>query len=139
MKKSFMMSPQIQSWPKIYDFLCEYFYTQNLNKSDVFKLAVSCEEIFANIIHHSRMPDSKNVKIILDYEPNLKVATITFEYGGIEFNVEEACFGEFVKLDSTGEPGGMGLFILKKFADKIKYFYSDSEKKNILIITRKIA
>lgn len=138
MSKNLTIPATIQNWPKIYDFLYEYFFNEGLHSREIQKLIVSCEEIFTNIVHHSGIQKSGDVEIAARYDALDKFAVLTFVYGGMQFDVAKACSAELAKCDSLDKFGGMGLLMLKKFTDDIKYSYSNSAKKSTLVISRKI-
>lgn len=137
MSKKLIISATIQNWSKIYDFLRNYFLNEGLHSRETRKLIVSCEEIFTNIVYHSGIQRSGDVKIAVQYDPLNKFAVLTFEYGGVQFDIAKACSAKLAKCDSLDKFGGMGLLILKKFTDDIKYSYSN--EKSTLVISKKIA
>lgn len=138
MPKNLTIPAAIQNWPKVYDFLYEYFFNKSLHSKEIQKLIISCEEIFANVIHHSGIQKSENVEIAAQYDSLDKSAVLTFVYGGMRFDVAKACSAKLAKRDSLDKFGGMGLLMLKKFTDNIKYSYSNSTRKSTLVISKKI-
>lgn len=138
MSKNLTILATIKNWPKIYDFLYEYFFNEGLQSREIQKLIVSCEEIFTNIVCHSGIQKFGEVEISAQYDALNKSAVLTFMYGGIQFDVAKACSAKLGKCDNLDKFGGLGLLILKKFTDDIKYSYSNYAKKNTLVISKKI-
>ena len=98
-------------------------------------MLVSAEEIFSNIIHHSRINIGDEIEIHIDYDCSNRVMTLNFKYEGIEFNPSEADIPDVNMSFDKRSPGGLGLLIVKRFTDSITYKRSCG--KNILEISKK--
>ena len=136
MPKNLIITADIQNWNKIYEFITNYFKKSNLSKKNRFEIIVSSEEIFSNILHHSRTAVNDEIVVSVDFEPIAKMASVVFKYGGIEFNPLKISLPDVSVSLSKRKMGGLGLLIVKNFTDDILYTYSDG--RNILKISKKI-
>lgn len=136
MPKKLIITADIQNWNKIYEFITNYFKKSNLSKKNRFEIIVSSEEIFSNILHHSRTAVNDEIVVSVDFEPIAKMASVVFKYGGIEFNPLKISLPDVSVSLGKRKIGGLGLLIVKNFTDDILYTYSDG--RNILKISKKI-
>ncbi len=136
MSKSLIITAEVKNWDKIYAFITNYFKKSNLSKKNIFAIVISSEEIFSNILHHSCATTDDKIIISADCNPLEKTASVVFKYGGIEFNPLKTDLPDVSTPPSERKLGGLGLLILKNFADNIAYTYLDG--KNILKISKKI-
>lgn len=136
MPKNLIITADIQNWNKIYEFITNYFKKSNLSKKNRFEIIVSSEEIFSNILHHSRTAVNDEIVVSVDFEPIAKMASVVFKYGGIEFNPLKISLPDVSVSLSKRKMGGLGLLIVKNFTDDILYTYSGG--RNILKISKKI-
>lgn len=136
MPKNLIITADIQNWNKIYEFITNYFKKSNLSKKNRFEIIISSEEIFSNILHHSRTTVNDEIVVSVDFEPIAKMASVVFKYGGIEFNPLKISLPDVSVSLSKRKMGGLGLLIVKNFTDDILYTYSDG--RNILKISKKI-
>ena len=68
------------------------------------------------------------------FDPASDEVTLTFTDNGIPFNPLNAPEPDIKNVEDRKE-GGMGIFLVRKFSDKLQYQYSGG--KNILTITKK--
>ena len=136
MPKKLIITADIQNWNKIYEFITNYFKKSNLSQKNRFEIIVSSEEIFSNILHHSRTAVNDEIVVSVDFEPIAKMASVVFKYGGIEFNPLKISLPDVSVSLGKRKIGGLGLLIVKNFTDDILYTYSGG--RNILKISKKI-
>ncbi|MBR2578642.1 MAG: ATP-binding protein [Clostridia bacterium] len=105
-------------------------------KKSIYKILISTEEIFSNILHHSCSESGDEIEISTDFDPLENIASVVFKYGGMEFNPLGKELPDISLPPYKRKLGGLGLLIVKKFADDVTYKYSGG--KNILEISKKI-
>lgn len=101
-----------------------------------YQIDTAVEEIFVNIASYAYHPETGNAEIRLDvFEEPLRVV-IQFLDNGIPFD-------PLAKEDADTSPealqsriGGLGILMVKKSMDAVKYSYEDG--KNILTIEKKL-
>jgi len=108
---------------------------------------IACEEIFLNISNYAYTPEKGNVNVTITTlcpqsgKPacknsalkNLKTV-IKFEDTGVSYNPLSSKDPDLNEDLKVREPGGLGIFLVKKIMDTIEYSRKDG--KNILTITR---
>ena len=117
------------------------FVEENLEKNEcpmkvLMQVQIAVEEIFVNIAHYA-------------YDSGQGMATIRVEVGGDPLQVIITFIDQGVPYDPLKKEdpditlsaeerkiGGLGIFMVKKSMDDVKYEYADG--KNILTISKKI-
>ena len=117
------------------------FVEENMEKNEcpmkvVMQVQIAVEEIFVNIAHYA-------------YDSGQGMATIRVEVGGDPLQVIITFIDQGVPYDPLKKEdpdvtlsaeerkiGGLGIFMVKKSMDDVKYEYADG--KNILTISKKI-
>ena len=135
MSKSLNISADIKNWPRIYDFIVDYFLEQKILKKNILGMLISAEEIFSNIINHAQVEANSEINVQIDYLYSGKAMSLVFEYAGIKFDPSGAGMPDVSKSPKERRTGGLGLLIVKKFTDNMTYSYIDG--KNILQITKR--
>lgn len=100
----------------------------------LMQLDVAIDEIFSNIVNYGY--DSHEEEVTIDYDINsdLKSVSITFIDSGKEYN-PLAKDDPNVKEDfESRKIGGLGIYIVKKTMDDVKYKYENN--KNYLTIIK---
>ena len=105
---------------------------KKVEKNQSMKLDVVIEEIFVNIAKYA-YDDVGDVLIEVLFDKNKLI--LTFEDEGNPFNPLEKDDPDTSLSSDNRQIGGLGIFMVKKMVDKVKYEYKDN--KNILIIEKK--
>ena len=102
----------------------------------LMQINVAVEEIFVNIAHYA-YPDKIGEAVIeveIDDEP--KTITITFIDSGVKYDPLAKPDPDVTLSAKNRKIGGLGIFMTKKFMDKLSYEYRDGQnvfamKKNL--------
>lgn len=105
---------------------------KKVEKNQSMKLDVVIEEIFVNIAKYA-YDDVGDVLIEVLFDKNKLI--ITFVDEGNPFNPLERDDPDTSLSSDERQIGGLGIYMVKKMMDKVKYEYKDN--KNILIIEKK--
>jgi anti-sigma regulatory factor (Ser/Thr protein kinase) len=95
---------------------------------------IAAEEIFMNIVNYAYIQDTGDV--IIHISVNGKII-IRFEDTGRPYNPLEQAAPDLSIPLLKREPGGLGVFIVKKLMDNVKYGRIDN--KNVLVLTKAIS
>lgn len=136
MSKNLIITTEVKNWDRIYEFITKYFKKSGLSKKNIFKILISVEEIFSNILHHSRAELGDEIDISADFDALENTASVVFKYGGMRFNPLEVGLPDVRLPLHKRKLGGLGLLIVKNFTDDVKYTYIGG--KNVLKIYKKI-
>ena len=134
MEENIILSASLDNIPYAVTFVKEYLRCIGIDGLDKFAIVV--EEIFANIAHYAYEDIKRDVEIICDYEKKSNELTITFVDGGVEYNPLNTPEPDITLPLEKRKIGGLGVFIVKKFMDKLCYKRKDN--KNILTLIKKI-
>ena len=114
----------------IHENLSEFNNMKTLNKIDLV-----VEEIFINIVNYAYQNQADG-NVLISIEKVNNKAIITFEDSGIEFNPLSKDDPDITLSSDERQIGGLGIYLVKKLMDNIKYEYKDN--KNILIVEKNI-
>lgn len=87
------------------------------------------EEIFINIASYA-YPDKRGTAAIdLALNDKKDAITITFRDSGIPYNPLEKPSPDLSSPASARQIGGLGIFLVQKYADQLSYVYEDGENR----------
>lgn len=109
---------------------------KDVDKKTLMKIDVVIEEIFVNIASYAYKKDEKGFVDISIKNENNKII-ISFEDMGVPFNPLLKENPDITLSAENREPGGLGIYMMKKMMDNVEYVYKDN--KNILIIEKNIS
>jgi anti-sigma regulatory factor (Ser/Thr protein kinase) len=108
-----------------------------IDKELTHKIVVITEEIFVNVLNYAYPNAQGHIEIELERESE-KLLVMHFSDTGIPFNPLE-----HPKPDTTlsaqeraKKPGGLGIFMVKGFADKVDYKYLDGKNTFSIWVSR---
>lgn len=104
-----------------------------VNMKAKMQLNIVSDEIIANIVNYAYPKDTGDfwIEIII----NDNDTTIKYKDMGIKFNPLEHDDPDVTLSADERDIGGLGIFMIKKMMDEIKYEYEDN--KNILTVLKK--
>ena len=108
---------------------------KDVDKKTLMKIDVVIEEIFVNIASYAYKKDEKGFVDISIKNENNKII-ISFEDMGVPFNPLLKENPDVTLSAENREPGGLGIYMMKKMMDNVEYIYKDN--KNILVIEKNI-
>ena len=133
-EKSLTVRADNKSLAEVTDFVETFLEEKGASPKIITQLELSVEEIFVNIANYAYGDEDGDASIRLK-EENGSVF-ITFEDGGIPYNPLEKEDPDITLSADEREPGGLGIFIVKKNSDSVTYSRADG--KNILTIAKKL-
>ena len=107
---------------------------KDVDKKTLMKIDVVIEEIFVNIASYAYKEEKGFVDISIKNENNKII--ISFEDMGVPFNPLLKEDPDVTLSAENREPGGLGIYMMKKMMDNVEYIYKDN--KNILVIEKNI-
>lgn len=117
-------------------FVEEQLEEYGCGMKELAAIDVAVDELFANIAHYAYNPDTGYATVRIDVPEDPLSVEITFIDGGKQYD-PLAKEDPDTTLSVEERPiGGMGIFIVKKSMDAVKYEYKDG--KNILTIKKTI-
>ena len=98
------------------------------------QIEVAVEELFVNIAHYAYAPDTGSATIRTEITAG--TAEITFIDSGVQYDPLAKPDPDVSLPASERQVGGLGIFMVKKSMDDMRYEYRDG--KNILTIVKKL-
>ena len=105
----------------------------------MYKIDVAAEEIFVNIAHYAykdKLPDGVFGQTMLTCTYENELLTIIFRDQGVPFNPLARPDPDITLSAEDRSIGGLGIFLTKKYMDKVEYKYENGE--NILTMKKMI-
>ena len=125
---------QPDNFLQVQEFIGKRLDDMGCKMKERLQIDVAVEEIFVNIAHYAYKPDTGTATVI--FEENEDSVTITFIDSGKAYNPLKKNDPDITLSAEERQIGGLGIFLVKKSMDDMKYEYK--EGKNILSITKKI-
>ena len=100
------------------------------------KIFVAVDEIFSNIANYAYRPVKGKVTVKFNEAPEQNKVEIIFIDSGKPYNPLENEDPDVTASLEDRKIGGLGIYIVKKSMDEVKYEYKDN--KNILTLVKKI-
>ncbi len=104
-----------------------------LNMSEKFRneLIMALDEAVTNVVLHGYSGKDGNIKIIINRSNN--VVSLELVDTGVKFNPTTYPEPNLKVPIEERKAGGMGVQLVRKFTDDMKYYYKDGENHLILI------
>ena len=123
-----------ENLPEVLKFIGENLEQTGCKPADSTRIEVAVEEIFSNIANYAYNPETGSAKVSVELSDDPVKVIISFTDNGKPYN-PLAKEDPNLKLSlSERERGGLGIFMTKKFMDKVSYEYKDGM--NILTIEK---
>ena len=94
---------------------------------------IAVEEIFVNIANYAYAPGTGSVRILTDITGDSPVISITFIDSGVPYDPQKKEDPDITLSAEEREIGGLGIFMVKKSMDDVRYEYRDGRNMLTLI------
>lgn len=121
---------------RVLDFVNEILEKNEIPMKARVQLDIAVEEIFVNIAHYAYSPGIGMATIQVQVINNPKSVEVSFIDEGKAYNPLEKEDPDITLSAEEREIGGLGIFMVKKSMDDMRYEYLD--RKNILTIKKQI-
>lgn len=134
MDSSIKLKSKLENWKILSRFIELFLQKYNCSKNFIYEFILSCEEIFVNICFYA-YKNSEGEVLVSIFILN-KFIKIIFSDTGIKFDPTKFENKNINNKIYNRKSGGLGIFLVKKFMNKIKY--TRKNNKNILVMIKKI-
>jgi sigma-B regulation protein RsbU (phosphoserine phosphatase) len=134
--KRLTIKAAVENLDRVLAFVDEQLEAAGCPMKTQMQIDVAVEEIFVNIAHYAYAPGTGNAVIGIHVDSETRTAVITFADSGIPYDPTAAEDPDVTLPAEEREVGGLGIFMVKKSMDDMRYEYKDGQ--NILTITKKI-
>lgn len=122
--------------PWLTDQVNEILESLDCSMKAQMQIDVAIDELMANIASYAYAPGTGDVKVCFDYEADSRTVSITFIDSGIPYDPLKKPDPDVTLNAVERAVGGLGVFLVKKTMDDIRYVYQDGH--NQLTILKRI-
>ncbi len=134
--KEITLKAVIESIPQATSFVDEQLEAIECPMKAQMQLDVAIDELFCNIASYAYGAGEGKATIRFDYDPAARRVILSFIDEGVPFNPLESDEPDVSLSAEERAIGGLGIFLVKKTMDSIKYRYENGQ--NILTIEKQI-
>ena len=132
--KSLEIEASLQNLDQVLEFLEEQLFDAGCSMKAAMQLQLAAEEIFVNIASYAYAPGVGDAEISVCVADG--AAEITFVDSGVAYDPVHRADPNLNLTADEREVGGLGIFMVKKTMDDMRYAYRDG--KNVLTIRKKL-
>ena len=135
--KELTISAELENIPAVTAFIDEQLEALDCPMKAQIQIDVAIDELFGNISHYAYPNGTGDVTVRFDFDETTRTASITFIDSGIPFDPLQKDDPDVTISADKREVGGLGIFMVKKTMDSVKYRYENGC--NILTIQKHLA
>lgn len=120
----------------VLDFVDEHLESMGASMKAQMQIDVAVEELFVNIAHYAYAPNTGIAVIQVEEDKEKHQISITFADKGKPYNPLEKPDPDVTLSADDREIGGLGIFMVKKSMDDMRYEYKDGQ--NTLTVTKSL-
>lgn len=128
---------KIENLQKVFNFLSAQLNSVTYNMKSRLQLELSIEEAYVNISKYAYESDEGDVEILSHIDKDPIQITVKLMDSGMPYNPLNNEDPNILANTEEKELGGLGILLIKKNVDNIRYEYLDG--KNVLTIQKKLA
>ncbi len=125
---------EVENLDKVTAFIDEQLEAADCPMKAMMQIELAVEEIYVNIAHYAYAPNVGDALITVDIVGD--TALITFEDSGVPYDPLAKADPDINASLDDRTIGGLGIFMVKKSMDDMRYSYQDG--KNILTLEKKL-
>lgn len=137
-KENYMKELEIEALtenlPQVLAFVDEQLEAADCPMKIQMQIDIAVEEIFVNIAHYAYAPEVGSAIVRVEILPDPPSADITFIDSGIPYDPLAKADPDITLSAEERQIGGLGIFMVKKSMDDVKYEYLDGH--NILTLKK---
>lgn len=137
-KENYMKELEIEALtenlPQVLAFVDEQLEAADCPMKIQMQIDIAVEEIFVNIAHYAYAPNVGKAIVRVEMLPDPPSADITFIDSGIPYDPLAKADPDITLSAEERQIGGLGIFMVKKSMDDVKYEYLDGH--NILTLKK---
>lgn len=123
-----------ENLPQVLAFVDEQLEAADCPMKIQMQIDIAVEEIFVNIAHYAYNPETGTAMVRVEILPDPPSVDITFIDHGIPYDPLAKADPDVTLSAEERQIGGLGIFMVKKSMDDVKYEYLDGH--NILTLKK---
>ena len=132
--KEIVIDALTDNLPQVISFVDEQLEAADCPMKIQMQIDIAVEEIFVNIAHYAYNPDVGTAKVRVEVLGEPPAVDITFIDNGIPYDPLAKADPDVTLSAEERQIGGLGIFMVKKSMDDVKYEYLDGH--NILTLKK---
>lgn len=120
--------------PQVLSFIDEQLEAADCPMKIQMQIDIAVEEIFVNIAHYAYNPEIGTAKVRVEVQGEPPAVDITFIDNGVPYDPLAKSDPDVTLSAEERQIGGLGIFMVKKSMDDVKYEYLDGH--NILTLKK---
>ena len=121
---------------KVTDFVERQLETLGCSQRVIYQVDIAIDELFSNISYYAYRPDTGPATVRVEVQKDPMAVIITFIDHGVPYDPLANADPDVTLSAEERAEGGLGIFLVKKAMDDIRYEYRDGQ--NILTIVKHI-
>ena len=132
--KELVIQALTDNLPQVLSFVDEQLENANCPMKIQMQIDIAVEEIFVNIAHYAYNPEIGTATVRVEVMGEPPAVDITFIDGGIPYDPLAKADPDVTLSAEDRQIGGLGIFMVKKTMDDVKYEYLNGH--NILTLKK---
>jgi len=133
-KKELTVEAKIDNVPIVTEFVDEFLESHACPMKAQMQIDIAIDELFSNIAYYAYNPEIGTATVQVEVKDEPMSVELTFIDSGKQYNPLEKEDPDVTLSAEERDIGGLGIFMVKKSMDDIKYEYKNG--KNILTIVK---
>ena len=134
--KELTISATVENIEIVTNFVNEQLKALDCPMKTQMQIDIAIDELFGNIAHYAYHPAVGNATVRVEVTEEPLAVIVTFIDGGVPYDPLKAVEPDITLSAEERQPGGLGIYMVKKSMDEIAYEYKDG--KNILSIKKNL-
>ena len=134
--KNLIVEAKTDNLDEVTAFIDTELEEHDCSMKDQMRIDVAVEELFVNIAHYAYEPETGMAEIRIDFKNDPAAVVITFIDSGVPYDPLAKEDPDVSLSLEERKIGGLGIFMVKKSMDDMKYEYKDG--KNVLTIVKNL-
>lgn len=132
--KEIELEAKVENLPTVLALVDEQLESVDCPMKIQMQIDVAVEEIFVNIAHYAYNPEVGNAMVRVEILPDVPSIDITFIDKGVPYDPLAKADPDVTLSAEERQIGGLGIFMVKKTMDDVKYEYVNGH--NILTLKK---
>lgn len=132
--KELELEAKVENLPTVLALVDEQLESVDCPMKIQMQIDVAVEEIFVNIAHYAYNPEVGNAMVRVEILPDVPSVDITFIDKGVPYDPLAKADPDVTLSAEERQIGGLGIFMVKKTMDDVKYEYVNGH--NILTLKK---
>ena len=128
------MKAERENIPEVIDFIDRELDELGCSEKTKAQINIAIDELYGNIASYAYGEENGEVTVIIEGDSTPSAVSISFQDEGKPFNPLESREPDITLPARERTIGGLGIFMVKKSMDDVRYEYRDG--KNILTIRK---